>query len=299
MATNARLAFAVTPGEAGARLGPFLRRQGISLSLLRSQKRVPGGILLNGLPAHTDRVLAPGDTVALALPEATAFSAQPEDIPLEIVYESAAALVVNKAPGMTTHPTGRTQSGTLANAFCGLVRRRGGVGVFRPVGRLDAGTSGLALCAMHAAAAPMLAKSAGKVYLALAEGALPPGEGCIEAPLGPAPGSAVLQRVHEGGRPSRTFYTVAASSAQGSLAWVRPATGRTHQIRAHFAHIGHPLVGDALYGGGTALMARQALHCARLSFTEPDGSEQSLYRPPPRDMLQALAALGLALDEER
>lgn len=289
--------FTVTPGEAGMKLGAFLRRRDISLTLVRSQKYLPDGLLVNGERARTSLLLAAGDDVCLVLPKEEGFSAAPQDIPLDIVHESAHALVVNKPPGMVTHPTGRYHSETLANAFCGLMQKRGKASVFRPVGRLDADTSGLALCAMSAAAAPLLGKTAQKEYLALATGRMPLGAGTVEAGLAPVAGSAVLQRVDGEGRPSRTEYTVVSACDAASLVRVWPRTGRTHQIRAHFAHLGHPLLGDALYGGDMERLSRHALHCGRLQFTELGGTVVRLACPPPGDMLAAMAALGLSIGD--
>lgn len=287
------LEFRVEPGEDGLCLGPFLRRRGVSLALVRSLKGVEGGLLVDGAPAHTNRKLAAGQLAGLGLPAETGCSAAPQNIPLELLYHSRDALVVNKPAGMVTHPGPSHRAGSLANAFCGMMQRQGLPAVFRPVGRLDADTSGLALMAMNAASAPLLARSLQKSYLALAGGRLPAGEGIIDAPLAPAPGSSVRQQVHPAGRPSTTRYRVLGSAGGGSLVLVRPQTGRTHQIRAHFAHLGFPLLGDALYGGERTLMRRHALHCAGIRFAELAGNQPGLWRPLPNDMLAALHSLGL------
>lgn len=283
----------VSQEYSGMPLGRYLRQMGVSLTVVRGLKQQPDGMTVNGLKVHTDRRLAAGDIVGLNLPPADRFSAEPQAIPLDIVYASADALVVNKPPGMPIHPGPGIYSGTLANAVCGFYRSAGG-GTFRPVGRLDADTSGLVLCARHVASAQKLANTSKKIYLALAEGQIPTRHGTIDAPLGAQTGSAVRQQVRGDGKQSLTHYEVLASGSRASLVRVRILTGRTHQIRAHFAHIGHPLLGDKLYGGDIHLIKRQALHCAGLAFVEL----QRANRPrqscaPPRDMAYAAAACGL------
>lgn len=285
--------FPVAAQDAGSRVGAFLRRQGVSLSLIRSLKYREDGILCNGYRVRTSWLLEQGDTVSLLLRESLPPSAAPQDLPLDIRYQSPHALVLNKPPGQMMHPVHGRRSDTLANAFCGLMARQGLSVPFRPIGRLDTDTSGLVLCALNGYAAPLLAQGARKAYLALVEGQLPNAAGWIEQPLAPQPGSAVRQQVAPGGRFSCTLYRVMASEKRASLVVVWPQTGRTHQIRAHFSHLGHPLLGDMLYGGGTTLLPRQALHCAALAFQEPQGNAQALEVPLPPDMESAAEHLGL------
>ncbi len=285
--------FTVQPPEDGQRLSVFLRVRGVSLSVVRSLKYLPGGLCVNGAPARTSHTLCTGDAVALLLEEEEGYSALPQAVPLSFVYQSRDALVVDKPAGMATHPGPSHHGGTLANAVCGYHAGRGRAGIFRPVGRLDTGTSGLALCAGHAASAHLLAGTAEKMYLALVRGKLPTTAGLINAPLGPKPGSATRQWVSEAGRPSVTEYHVLAVGGTASLVAALPKTGRTHQIRAHFAHLGHPLFGDALYGGPMELLPRHALHCAALRFCELCGNRPVLWCPPPPDMRAAMAHFGL------
>lgn len=292
--------FQVEPQEAGMRLGPFLRRRGVSLSLVRSLKWQPRGLLVNGLRAHTNAALRAGDAVALTLPPDGHFSVPPSASPLHIVYEDEHVMVVNKPAGQLMHPSPSRRENTLAAAFGAEMMRRGQVAAFRPVGRLDADTSGLVLCALNTYAVPGLSASMQKQYLALAAGRLPRQQGVIEAPLAAAEGSAILQEVSKQGRPSRTEYEVLCSSGAASLVLVTPRTGRTHQIRAHFAHLGHPLLGDSLYGGPAGLLQRQALHCARLRFRAPgNGTERCFVSPLPEDMEKALAQLEMRCPQEQ
>lgn len=287
------IGFTVEERENGMRLGPFLRGRAVSLSVVRGLKYREDGLLVNGQRARTSQPLAAGDAVLLRLPDDGGLSARPEDFRLTIVYQSRDALVVEKPAGMATHPDPSHHSGTLANAVSGLYQGQGLCRAFRPVGRLDTDTSGLALCAQNAAAAHLLGQSAQKLYLALAQGALAQKSGVIDAPLGPMPGSSVRQWVCADGRPSQTHYRVLAASQEASLVAVAPKTGRTHQIRAHFAHLGHPLLGDALYGGGTGFLHRHALHCAGIRFKELGGNRPALYSRPPPDMYAAARLLRL------
>lgn len=320
------LEWEVLPGEEKMLLRDFLRRRGVSSTLARAVKR-EGGFFCDGAPIHTDARLCAGQHILFALPPEPETDVLPQRLPLEIVYEDAHAMVLNKPAGQTVHPTRGYADGTLANAFCGVMAARGADTVFRPVNRLDKGTSGLVLCAMNAYAAPLLAASAQKVYYAVAEGMLESDSGAIDAPIALAHGSLIQrcvcgqdrqdaqdgqdrqdgrdaqdrQDARDGrnaqdgqGRPSRTEYTVLARGGGHTLLRVVPVTGRTHQIRVHFASIGHPLAGDDLYGGSTAQLARPALHCGELSFLPPEGGARRTFRAAlPADLQALLAVCGI------
>lgn len=281
------------------KLGLFLRRQGLSASLLKSVKYLAGGLLVNEQPAKTNRLLVLGDVVQVCLPEEEAEYIQPEAGELDILFESRHAMVVNKPPGLVMHPTLSHKEGTLANRYMGHLAAKGKTGVFRPIGRLDADTSGLVLCAMNAFAAPVLAGCYRKIYLALAEGEIPLGRGRIQEPLGCCADSAIKQQVRGDGKEAVTDYEVLESAQGASLVAVWPKTGRTHQIRAHFSYRGWPLLGDWLYGGSRDAMKRHGLHCAGLKFVEPDQGELLLLSELPQDMTRAAALFGLEVNRER
>ncbi len=293
-----RISFRVEQPDDGARLGPFLRRQGVSVARIRSLKYTADGLCVNGARAKTNLVLHGGDEVALLLPPDEPAFLSPEDIPLAVVYESPFAVVVDKPAGMVMHPTHAHPGGTLANAFAHFSQARGAPAAFRAVGRLDAGTSGLVLCALDAHSAQLFAKTLTKEYYAVVHGPMPKGPGCVDAPIEPAPGSLVVQRVSAAGRPCTTGYEVLFSSAELSFIHLVPRTGRTHQIRVHMAHIGHPLFGDTLYSGPEAQRApsrRHMLHCAALTFREPGAALPTAVRAAlPADMRALLLAHGCA-----
>lgn len=191
------------------------------------------------------------------------------DIAVQVVYEDAFAVVLEKPPHLAVHPTLNYPGGTLANGYAAWALQQGRSPVFRPVNRIDKDTSGLVLAAKHAYAAPLLARNVEKLYYAVVEGELPLGPGVIDAPIGRQAESIIGRCVTPDGKPSRTEYTILKAENGLSLAACVPVTGRTHQIRVHFASIGHPLAGDDLYGGSRARIGRQALHCARQSFQVP------------------------------
>ncbi|MBR4627540.1 MAG: RluA family pseudouridine synthase [Ruminococcus sp.] len=210
--------------------------------------------------------------IVLRLPDSSLL--EPSDgMDIPIVYESERLVVFNKPAGIPVHPSIKHQGDTLGNHFAhkfpGLT--------FRPVNRLDKDTSGLCIIAKDAHAASLLQGGFRKIYYAAAEGTIPP-EGVIDAPIARERESIILRCIREDGQPSVTRYRRIRCTGEHSLAEVIPETGRTHQIRLHFAHIGHPLAGDDMYGGSLIRISRQALHCGELTFTEPDTGEAVTVR---------------------
>lgn len=293
------LTFPVPPEADGLRLDAFLRRRGLSMGLIRAVKQ-SGGFWADGAAIHTNARLRAGQTVAFALPPETTVVA-PQPVPFTVRYRDGCAAVLDKPAGLAVHPTRDYPDRTLANGWLYLLQTEGQTGVFRPINRLDKNTSGLVLIALDAFAAPLLAKTAAKRYLAVVQGELPPGPGVIDAPIARRGDSIIGRCVAENGKPSRTEYTVLAAAGGHSLVECRPRTGRTHQIRVHFAHIGHPLAGDDLYGGRRELIGRHALHCAQLTFTPPlpapgqAAVPVTVHSPLPADMAALCAACGLPL----
>lgn len=259
----------------GVLVRSFLRQCAVSTDLARAVKFRGGGFFADGVPVLANRRIYPGQMLSFALPpEGDGVTPQPE-IPVKVVYEDAFAVVLEKPPQLAVHPTLNYPGGTLANGYAAWAAAHGHSPVFRPVNRIDKDTSGLVLAAKNAYAAPLLAGRVTKLYYAIAQGALPLGEGAINAPIGRRGDSIIGRCVTPEGKPSRTEYTIIREENGLSLAACVPVTGRTHQIRVHFASIGHPLAGDDLYGGSRERIARQALHCARQSFAVP------VYTPLP------------------
>ena len=253
----------------GALLRNFLRQCAVSTELARAVKFRGGGFFADGEPILANRRLYPGQVVSFELPlEHDGVEPQPE-IPVRVVYEDAFAVVLEKPPHLAVHPTLNYPRDTLANGYAAWAVQRGMSPVFRPVNRIDKDTSGLVLAAKNTYAAPLLAQNVEKLYYAVVEGELPLGPGVIDAPIGRRGDSIIGRCVTPEGKPSRTEYTIIKAEKGLSLAACVPVTGRTHQIRVHFASIGHPLAGDDLYGGHRDRIGRQALHCAEQRFRVP------------------------------
>jgi 23S rRNA pseudouridine1911/1915/1917 synthase len=221
-------------------------------------------------------------------------------------YEDDRVMVVSKPAGLVTHPARGNERGTLVNALLGLGVPLAGRSSVRPgiVHRLDKGTSGLLLVAKDDAAQAFLVDELRKRrverrYLALVRGRPTSASGTIEAPVGRHPAKRRLMAVVSGGRPSVTHFRVLSAGEDVSLLDVSLETGRTHQIRVHLAHLGHPVLGDAVYGGKSELsrklgLARPFLHAYRLTFRHPDdGRTVEVADELPADLAAALGAARL------
>lgn len=288
--------FTVGGDHCGKKLGVFLREAAaLSSSLIRSVKFSEEGLLVDGERAKTDQILKKGQTVTVNVPsKINILSSSDRSVP--ILYENERLLVFDKPAGLATHPTLGYPDNTLANVYATLVRERGTEDAFRPVNRLDKNTSGLVLAAKDRYVAPLLAKAARKKYYAVVEGIVEQNKGIIDASIGRESESIIKRSVTVTGAPSVTEYEVLERFAAYTLVCVTPYTGRTHQIRVHFAHIGHPLAGDTLYGGNTDLIDRHALHCASMQFTEPvTGKDIKVNSQLPADMRTLIENLSATL----
>lgn len=276
------------PSDAqGCRLDSFLRAQGLSAGLIRGVKHQCGGFFADGAPIHTNMPLAAGQRLTFALPPDPPTRVDPQPVDFGILFEDAFAAVLDKPAGLAVHPTLNYPDKTLANGWLWHLGQRGQTGVFRPVNRIDKNTSGLVLCAGNSFAAPILAETAHKCYLAVTEGLLPEDDGVINAPIARRGDSIIGRTVAPDGKPSITRYRVLARGGGHTLVACIPVTGRTHQIRVHMSHLGCPLAGDTLYGGHTDGISRHALHCAALTFRHPlDGTLHSVQSVLPPDMAQ-------------
>ena len=279
------IVYIIPPEYGGKKLIAFLRGAvGVSVRTMAKLKADPEGLRRNGEHIRTVDLLRAGDELRIRMPEEKGGIAPAPPVDLDVVYEDADVLLINKPGNLAVHPTHNHQGDTLANQVAGYLAAKGSAGVFRAVGRLDKTTSGLVLCALNKHAAFRLSGNYKKEYLALAQGAFT-GSGTIDTPIYRPDPNKTLRAAGEGGDPAVTRWECLASNGAFSLLRVRLETGRTHQIRVHFASLGAPLLGDEMYGGSTALINRAALHCERIAFTHPVSGERLCFSaPPPEDM---------------
>ncbi len=253
---------------------------GVSRSVLTCLKKKEDGILLNGRRVTVRAVLKEDDLLTLGIDDkedARKENIVPCDLPLAIVYEDDYLFVVNKPPNMPTHPTHGHYEDTLANAIMGYVTKNGGDPmVFRAVNRLDRDTSGLVIVAKNKLVAAKMAQllQTGRIekqYVAVLCGSLEEDKGKIDRPICRVAESIIIRRCCEKGQGDEalTRYRVLYRNKDHTIVLASPITGRTHQLRVHFASLGHPIVGDTLYGQACDEINRQALHAVRLCFPHP------------------------------
>ena len=275
-----------------------VRLSGKMLKYLKYQNE---GILVNGERCTVRRVLRSGDVVTLALSDQeSAEKLLPVEIPLEILYEDEELIVPSKPPQMPTHPSHNHHDDTLANALAFRYAQQGVPFVFRPINRLDRDTSGAVLIARNKMSAGLLSRAMQrgeirKTYLAVLEGVLANDKGVIEKPLHRTEASVIVREVCSPDAPdaewAKTEFRVLERGTECTLVEAKPITGRTHQLRVHFASLGHPICGDALYGIPNGRISRQALHAERISFLHPvTGREMDLTAPVPEDMQALISA---------
>ena len=279
MSGGETMAFVCESG--GERLDVFLAARCEGASRSRIRRAIDGGgVRVDGRERAAGFRLRAGMRVTVRLPAPPPPAARAQDIPITVVHEDEALMVVDKPAGMAVHPGAGRPDSTLVNALLGMDKRlsRAGGEALRPgiVHRLDKDTSGLMMVAKtdaaHAALSEQLrARTVEKVYLALVSGEPREARAAIDAPIGRDPNDRRKMAVTEDGREALTRYRVLSSVGGRTLVEVRPKTGRTHQIRVHFAAIGHPIIGDALYGTADARLGRHFLHAARLGFAHPNG----------------------------
>ena len=293
--------------DAGLRLDAFLAEKLPDLSRSRVQQLLEQGcILVEGKPGKKNRRLNAGERITLDLPEPAEADPEPEEIPLDILFEDEDLLVINKPKGMVVHPAPGHERGTLVNALlhhCGDSLSGIG-GVKRPgiVHRLDKDTSGLMLAAKtdraHAALAAQLRDhSLHRVYAALLIGTPRLGEGLVDLPVGRHPRDRKKMAAGvPGGRSAVTHYRVLEAFPGYSYVECVLETGRTHQIRVHMASLGHPVAGDPLYGGKCSLpLSSQCLHAREICFRHPvTGEEMTFSCPLPPEFTAVLEKLRAA-----
>jgi 23S rRNA pseudouridine1911/1915/1917 synthase len=250
-----------------------------------------GEVKVNGLLKKNNYKLKVNDKVEITIPNPVGLNVEPEDLPLDILYEDNDVIVINKPQGMIVHPASGVYTGTLVNALLSHCSDLSGInGVARPgiVHRIDKDTSGILVVAKNDNSHNKLAEqlkehSMTRVYIALVEGVLKKDEGIVEAPLGRHPVEKIKIAVVNGGRRAVTHYRVLERFNKNTLVECVLETGRTHQIRVHMTYIGHPLVGDPVYGYKKQRfnLQGQMLHAKKLGFIHPNTGEYMEFQSKP------------------
>jgi len=281
----------VTDEEAGRSVQEILTgSMAVSRRMLQRLTRSQG-IRLNGRAPRLSGKVKAGNrlSVRVAAPEEPGLT--PVKMDLRIVFEDADLIVVDKPPSLIVHPTSPAQTGTLAHGIAHHLQQQGVAAKVRPLHRLDRDTSGLVVIAKSEFAHQHLDRqlrqgTLKRTYLALVEGSISAESGTIQAPIGRKPGSPNLRAVLPAGDPAVTHYRVLGRAEEMTLLEVELETGRTHQIRVHLAHLGHPVIGDRQYGAALHVgISRQALHAHRVSFDHPmTGRPVHLEAPLPMDL---------------
>ena len=257
--------FKITDKDHGRQIRDFLRDFGVSSALLTKLKQSENGITLNGEFARTIEKVYTGDTLKIVIASKGKMPKKLENNNVSVAYNDEDIIVLNKPPLMPVHESRNHQGDTLANvAACYMDDDN----AFRAVYRLDRDTSGLVLIAKNELAACKLAGKIEKDYYAVCQGALEE-NGTVNLPIAREGDSIIKRTVSEKGERAVTHWKAVKSNGKNTLVKFKLETGRTHQIRVHMSHIGHALLGDTLYGGDTAQINRQALHCKTIRFIHP------------------------------
>lgn len=297
---NRIITYTINEAFQGNTILQFLKKHLYTDKTIINLKKTPEGILLNGTWAYVNQKISAGDILVVKILEtASSENILPENSDIDIVYEDEDILVVNKPANMPVHPSQNHYTGTLANAVAGYFAAQNNPFVFRCVNRLDRDTTGLTILCKHQLASGILSNMVSerlikRTYLAICsdDGSLPE-TGTIDAPIARKEGSTIERIVNfEHGERAVTHYKRVFHHADRgiSLIQLQLETGRTHQIRVHMSSIGHPLMGDDLYGGDCSLIGRQALHSFSLKFTHPVTLEEMYFEQElPEDMKQLIS----------
>ncbi|NHN28630.1 RluA family pseudouridine synthase [Paenibacillus agricola] len=292
--------------DRGERVDKFVTEaldEDVSRSLVQQWIK-EGHLLVSGAAVKANYKLALGDRIVLITPEPEELNMAAEDIPLDVVYEDADVIVINKPRGLVVHPAPGHYSGTLVNALLHHCKDLSGInGVMRPgiVHRIDKDTSGLLMAAKndtahHSLAAQLKEHTVNRKYIAIVHGNVTHGQGTVDAPIGRDPNDRKMYKVTEhNSKQAMTHFVVLERFGDYTMLELKLETGRTHQIRVHMKYIGHPLVGDPAYGtsrGKGATMEGQALHAAVLGFIHPRTGEHLQFEADmPADMQHLLHVL--------
>ena len=299
--------FKVRRMEKNIRVDLFLSQKNIGLSRSQIKKIIDDGFVFSGThPLKAKHRIKDGEQIKVIIPPARKLNAEAENIPLDIVYEDASVIVINKSPGMVVHPAAGNFSGTMVNALLYHCKDLSGIGgVERPgiVHRLDKDTSGLLMVAKDDISHQILTKqlqerSINRKYIAIVHGVMKKNSGTIDKEIGRhAKDRKKMSTITRKGRESVSNFKVLERFSNSSLVEVVLKTGRTHQIRVHLSSIGYPVLGDKVYGGrkvcsAVSIINRQALHAAVLGFHHPKtGKYLEFNSPLPDDMQEAISTL--------
>lgn len=291
-----KLIFKVAAEDEGLKLREYLKsRQKLSSRLIKGAA-IEGRITVNDKITKLNYVVKHNDEIGFNVVKEESQNIDPEKMDIEVVYEDSDIIVVNKRPGIVVHPTKSYPTGTLANGLLYYFKEKGENCIVRLVSRLDMDTSGLIMIAKNqfshmALARDMSNENFEKSYLAIVHGNMKEKQGIINLPIYRTGGDTIKRVVDERGQESITHFKVVESFNKGDLVELTLETGRTHQIRVHLTHLGHPLYGDSLYGSedDSDYIKRQALHAYKLKFPHPrTGDILSLETNIPEDMKELL-----------
>lgn len=278
---NRTITYHINPSEEGLRIEQYLRRRGYSYQNLTQLKKMPESILLNEVWSYMRTPVKSGDVLTVQIRESESSpNIPPVRLPLNIVYEDEDILVVDKPAGMPVHPSLNNYRNSLANALMYYYAQQDKPFIFRCTNRLDRDTSGLTVIAKHMVSSAILSDMTARheitrEYLAVVRGSVTPSSGTIDAPIARTGSSLIERKIDfEHGERAVTHYRVKEERNGYSLVSLILETGRTHQIRVHMKHIGHPLVGDYLYNPDMEKIQRQALQSFRLKFIHPITGEK-------------------------
>ena len=284
-----RLDYICTTEDEGLEVLTLLRREfRVSTNLLRQLKVTDNGITLDGVRVTVRYTVHTGQTLSIQREPDSGRESRVEALggPLDIVYEDADLMIINKPAGLPVHPSpGHYDGQTLANRVVFYLTQTGQNPTFRAINRLDRGTSGLMTCAKNKLSAHRLeellaADGIRRTYHAVCEGTGLAPEGTVDLPIGRAEGFGIKRAVREDGQRAVTHYKVLKEQNGRTLLEIRLETGRTHQIRVHFSHLGHPLCGDFMYGQEIDGMKGCALHSCSITLTQPSTGEGLAFTVP-------------------
>ena len=278
----AAFTFIVSEHCSGMKLKDFLLRCGVSRRTLTRLKS-GGSITLNRTPCYATVRIAAGDIVEIHMPPEAEITDAECDLQLDIVFEDQYFMIINKPPNMAVHPSTGNHGNTLADAVLAYYAKIGIHTAYRPVNHLDKGTSGLLIVSKDAHIHKLFSDQMQsgllkRSYYAIMYGEISPKSGVIDLPIARKEGSILMREVSISGKSAITHYKTLQTNSKLSLMKIQLQTGRTHQIRVHFSHLGHPLVGDWLYGIEDGLINRPALHSFYLKINHPITGEEMEFQ---------------------